>query len=139
MDIVANWPLFATAPIRVLGIRAPPRYAGLALSGAEMSAVHHDLADVTRATIDGVLGEAVDQLTAERRDVEGRVRAGDPHTQIFVAAREWRTDLVIIGATDRVRFVRDSSVASPAHPSLCFGLSPGGTAPGGEGIRSARL
>ena len=100
MDIVANWPLFASAQIRVLGISAPPpRYAGLVLSPAEMSTVQHDAPGASRATTDGVVGGAVDQLTAERRNVEGKVRIGDPHTQIVAAAREWRADLVVIGAT----------------------------------------
>ena len=100
VDIVANWPLFASAQIRVLGISAPPpRYAGLVLSPAEMSTVQHDAARASRATTDGVVGEAVDLLTAKRRSVEGKVRIGEPHTQIVAAAREWRADLVVIGAT----------------------------------------
>ena len=49
--------------------------------------------------MDGVVGEAVDLLTAEGRDVQGKVRTGDPHSQIVAAARQWRTDLVVIGAT----------------------------------------
>jgi nucleotide-binding universal stress UspA family protein len=100
VDIVTNWPLFASAQIRVLGVSAPSRrYSDLVLSGADMRAVSHDGADRTRLMIDGVVGEAVDQLTAEQRNVEGRVRSGHPHTQIVVAARQWRTDLVVIGAT----------------------------------------
>jgi nucleotide-binding universal stress UspA family protein len=100
VDIVTDWPLFASAQIRVLGITAPPpRSAGHLMSGARVSPVDHDVEDATRATIEAAVGAAVDELTTERRDVDGNVRIGDPHTQIVAAAREWRTDLVVIGAT----------------------------------------
>lgn len=100
VDIVANWLLFAGAQIRVLGIGSPPpKYAGQVLSPVEMSAVQDDWANATKTTIEDVVGEAVEQLTASRRDVQGKVRIGDPHSQIVAAARAWRTDLVVIGAT----------------------------------------
>ncbi|MGP1675482.1 MAG: universal stress protein [Candidatus Limnocylindrales bacterium] len=64
-----------------------------------MGAAYQATVAASRATFDGVVGEAVDQLTAAGRDVEGKVRGGDPHTQVVVAARNWRADLVVIGAT----------------------------------------
>ena len=100
VDIVANWPFFASAQIRVLGIASPPsRYAGQVLSPADLRTLQNESANDTKAAMDGVVGEAIDQLTAARRDVQGRVRTGDPHSQIVAAAREWRTDLIVIGAT----------------------------------------
>jgi nucleotide-binding universal stress UspA family protein len=100
VDIVASWPLFASAQIRVLGVASPPpRYAGQLLSPANLSTAEDGSANVTKAAMNRVVGEAVDQLTAARRDVQGSVRTGDARSRIVAAAREWRTDLVVIGAT----------------------------------------
>jgi nucleotide-binding universal stress UspA family protein len=102
VDIVASWPLFAAAEIRVVGISPPPT-GRTSLGGwrAEASTDDPGLADAPAVTIAEAVTEAVDQLMAQRRNVVGRIRTGDPHTHIAGAARDWRTDLVVIGATGR--------------------------------------
>lgn len=100
VDIVASWPMFAAARLRVLGVTdPPPRYAAGVLSEGDVGAAYQDTVAASRATTEEQVAAVVEQLTAAGREVEGRVRSGDPHAQIVGAARDWRADLVVIGAT----------------------------------------
>lgn len=97
--LVAEWPLFASGRIRVLGVGdVPPRYAGVMLSSDELRAADGESLLAWTAPAGIAVKQAVEQLAARHRQVEAEIRTGDPAAEIAAAGREWSADLVVIGS-----------------------------------------
>ena len=119
VDIVASWPMFASAEVHVVGVAPPPsRYVAAVLSGDEIDQRHAEEAADARAASAAVVNAAVDRLVSHARRVVGDVRTGDAADEIAAAADDWPADLVVLGSSGGsfVRRVILGSVArSVAH------------------------
>lgn len=101
IDLVAGWPTFAPALVRVLGVAPrPPVYAGQALSRDELEAAYGDDAE-SLGPIEAAVLAARARLDRPGRPATHAVRVGDPAAEIVAAAREWPADVVVVGATGR--------------------------------------
>lgn len=95
--IVAAWPLFADARIRVVGVGARPPSSGAVMGDAKRRAAFRGVQGSTPRA-NAVVDRTVEVLTRQGRDVESEIRVGDAGTEIVEAARSWPADLVVIGA-----------------------------------------
>lgn len=117
-DLLAKWPLFAKARIRVVGVGASaPTYAGTVLSAGEVEAEYGEALAAAAAETDAIILAATKVLARTHPDVDAQVRAGDPGREIVAAAQEWAADLVVLGS-DRAPTRRGLLLGSVARHVL---------------------
>ena len=100
--LLAEWPLFATSRIRVVGVgESAPSYAGIVMSADELRAGVGETLGPTATATEAIVGQTVRLLTSTHRDVEAHVRIGDPGREIVASAGEWAADLVVLGSNSQ--------------------------------------
>lgn len=113
VDVVASWPLFANAELRVVGVAAPPsRYVAAVLD--EVDDREAEELAATRERTGAVVDATVERLAAEGRRVVGDIRTGDAASEIVAASDDWPADLVVLGSSDG-SFVRRLVLGSVAR------------------------
>lgn len=97
--LVARWPMFAAARVRVVGVgQLPPRYPGVGASDTEQQAAFAGTVDLETARVHDIVGGAVAELLAQGREAEGEIRTGGAASEIIAAAQAGPADLVVMGA-----------------------------------------
>jgi nucleotide-binding universal stress UspA family protein len=100
-SIVAEWPLFEDAVIRVVSVAevVRPWHTGLAPSMYRqvVEAYASDLAKA-KTEQDAVASSAVGRLTAAGRTADAKLRVGDAAAEIIDEASTWGADLVVLGS-----------------------------------------
>jgi nucleotide-binding universal stress UspA family protein len=98
-DVLASWPMFADAQLRVVGVAAPPpTYGETVLSAGDVQAAHGGSLASSMAETEEIVLAATQDLARTHPDVERQVRVGDPGREIVTAAQEWAADLVVLGS-----------------------------------------
>lgn len=98
-SIVATWPLFADARIRVVGVgEAPPRYPRTVLSDDERLGAFDGAIAMSTSQATDVVEEAVEELAARGRQAEAEIRLGEAGQEVVAAAQHWPADLVVVGS-----------------------------------------
>jgi nucleotide-binding universal stress UspA family protein len=107
--IVAAWPVFLAAEIRVLSVAEVirPWSTGLAptMYQQAMQDVHADL-EAVRSTHDVIARDAAARLVKAGRRVDANVRVGDPAAEIIDEAIDWRADVVVLGSRGHTGLTR---------------------------------
>ena len=114
VEIAASWPVFGTTAIRVISVASrPSNYTASVLRADEVEDAMAESLATARDHARGPIDAALRRLAAAGREVDGRVRVGDPAEEIMAAAREWPADLIVLGAsgTSLVRRLILGSVA----------------------------
>lgn len=98
--VLAEWPIFAEAEIRVLSVAevARPWHTGIAptMYRQAMDAYAKDL-DAAKTQHAAVARDVAARLQVAGRTVETTVRVGDAAAEIIEEASTWRADLVVLG------------------------------------------
>jgi nucleotide-binding universal stress UspA family protein len=98
-DVVADWPLFADAEIRVVGILPTRRrYVGQVLSDEDVASTYGDEDAAAAEALALALDGATERIGATGRQAQRIVRTGVPGEEIIAAAREWPADIVVLPA-----------------------------------------
>jgi nucleotide-binding universal stress UspA family protein len=117
-SILAEWPLFVNAQIRVVGVgAATPTYAGTVLPPDEAQAEYGVFLAAETAATDMIVRGATQVLARTHPDVDAQVRVGEPGREIVAAAQEWAADLVVLGS-DRATTRRGLLLGSVARHVL---------------------
>jgi nucleotide-binding universal stress UspA family protein len=93
-------PLLDGVPAHVVGVAEPmfPWWSGMTAVGAEAVMGASAEADAAqRANLERCTRETADQLRAAGVDASAIVRRGNPASELIEAAREWDTDLIVLG------------------------------------------
>ena len=99
VDVVASWPLFANAEIRVVVVAAPPsRYVDGVLSADEIEERHAAELEHGQADATSVIHATVDSLAGHGNRVTGEIRTGNAADEVVAAANGWPADLVVVGS-----------------------------------------
>ena len=100
-SLVAAWPMFEEADIRVISVAevVRPWHTGLAPSMYRqvVEAYASDLAKA-KTEQDAVARGAVERLTAAGRSADAKLRVGDAAAEIIDEASSWGADLVVLGS-----------------------------------------
>jgi nucleotide-binding universal stress UspA family protein len=108
-DLVANWPIFDGAMIRVLSVVdvVPPWHTGIAPTMYRL-ALDAYARDIEEATVrhKSVADAAARRLSAARRRVRAAVRSGDAATEIVEDAATRQADLIVLGSRGETGLAR---------------------------------
>jgi nucleotide-binding universal stress UspA family protein len=121
--IVADWPIFADAHIRVVSVAevARPWHSGIAptMYRQAMVAYAKDVDEAKTRHLD-VARDAATRLNAAGRTVDATLRVGDAAAEIIEEASSWGADLVVLGSrglTGLTRLVLGSVARNVLHGS----------------------
>lgn len=107
--LLADWPLFAGQPIRVVSVVdvAEPWRSGIAPTMYEqaLGAFERDL-EKARTEHQRIADASVARLRAAGREAQSDVRTGDAPAEIVAAARGWNADLIVMGSRGRSGLTR---------------------------------
>lgn len=100
-QILAQWPIFAYASIRVVSVAevVRPWHTGIAptMYRQVVDAYARDL-DAAKTQHAAVANDAAARLEAAGRTAEATLRVGDAAAEILDEASSWRADLVVLGS-----------------------------------------
>jgi len=122
-SIIAHWPIFADAHIRVVSVAevARPWHSGIAptMYRQAMVAYAKDVDEAKTRHLD-VARDAAARLNAAGRTVDATLRVGDAAAEIIEEASSWGADLVVLGSrglTGLTRLVLGSVARNVLHGS----------------------
>lgn len=100
-EILATWPIFDQATIRVLSVAevVRPWHTGIAptLYAAAIEA-HREQLEAAKSEFESVAADAAARLRGANRTAESVLRVGDAAAEIVEEASTWPADLVILGS-----------------------------------------
>lgn len=117
-EILGEWPLFADARVRVVGVSdATPIYAGTVLTASQVQAAYGGSHAAASAETEAIILAATRALARTHADVDAQILTGDPGREIVAAAQAWAADLVVLGS-DRAPSRRGLLLGSVARQVL---------------------
>lgn len=101
VGLVADWPMFAGLPVRVLSVAdvVRPWHTGIAptMYRLAMEAYTKDL-DAARTEGEAIARKATARLVRAGHTADEKVRAGDAAAEIIHEASDWGADLIVLGS-----------------------------------------